>query len=97
MAHIKMGLYGDSFVEVWSEGEKKFKDEEHCSLETWPNIVAKKFELDIVHSGKGASSYWDIPLQQFSLDNVPDILIFCWTSSARLYQKNGIQNITNNY
>lgn len=90
MARIKMGLYGDSFVEVWSEEKKKQKDEEHCSLETWPNIVAKKFELDIVHSGKGGSSYWDIPLQQFSFSNVPDILIFCWTSSGRIYNKDGV-------
>jgi hypothetical protein len=25
MARIKMGLYGDSFVEVWSEEKKKTK------------------------------------------------------------------------
>lgn len=91
MAHSKIGLYGDSFVEVWPEEKKKYKEEEHYSLTPWPKIVAEKFNLEIVHSGKGGTSYWDIPLQQFSLDNVPDILIFSWTSSARLYNKEGIQ------
>ena len=29
MAHSKIGLYGDSFVEVWPEEKKKYKEEEH--------------------------------------------------------------------
>ena len=77
-----IGLYGDSFVEVWKEKKS--------DLNTWPNIIAEKFNLEIVHSGKGGTSYWDVPLNQFSLNNVPDILIFCWTSSARIYNKDGI-------
>ncbi len=88
MSFTKIGLYGDSFVEVWKEKNK---------LNTWPHIVADKFDLEIVHSGQGGTSYWDIPLNQFTLKpneegifNVPDILIFCWTSSARIYNKDGI-------
>lgn len=84
MAYTKLGLYGDSFAEVWDDQTK-------TSLKTWPRIIAEKFDVDIVHSGKAGSSYWDIPLQQFSFENCPDILIFCWTSSARLYHKDGIQ------
>ena len=91
MSHIKLGLYGDSFVETWPEEKKKYLNKEHYSLTSWPTLIAKKFDLEIVHSGKGGTSYWDIPINQFSLSNVPDILIFCWTSSARLYNKQGIQ------
>ena len=90
MAHSKIGFYGDSFVETW-----RHDDGPKNGLKTWPKIVAEKFDLDIVHSGKGGTSYWDIPLQQFSLDNVPDILIFCWTSSSRLYNKDRIQLMPN--
>jgi len=91
MSKKTIGLYGDSFVEVWDKDKKKNKDKNYLSLKTWPNLIAEKFDLDIVHSGQGGTSYWDIPLQQFSLNDIPDILIFCWTSSARLYNKEAIQ------
>ena len=98
MAFTKIGFYGDSFVEVWQDGIDGPKND----LKTWPRIVADKFDLEIVHTGKGGTSYWDIPLQQFTLKpnaegiiDIPDILIFCWTSSNRLYSKDRIQLMPN--
>tara|TARA_Y100000590_G_scaffold114467_1_gene130421 strand:+ start:3064 stop:3828 length:765 start_codon:yes stop_codon:yes gene_type:complete len=85
-----IGLYGDSFVEVLSEDKKQYVDEKYYSLKSWPKIVADKFKLDIVHSGKGGTSYWDIPINQFVFKDCPDVLIFCWSSSARLYSKDGL-------
>lgn len=70
---MKIGFYGDSYcVGPALPG-------------TYMDIIKNKLNATIVHTGFGGSSIWDVFLKQFDRNNVPDINIFLWTHSIRLY------------
>lgn len=71
---MKIGFYGDSFADCVKYSE-----------DTYLNILSKKLNAEIVHTGYGGSSVWDVVLKQFDPLNTPDICVFCWTHSVRLY------------
>ena len=85
---MNIGFYGDSFCcEV---------DNPHSLIngyETYIKKLKKHYDADIIHLGVGGSSIWDVILQQFDTNNIPDICIFVWTDYNRLYNKN-LRNLT---
>lgn len=85
---MKIGFYGDSFC---------CEIKNHHSIihgyHTYIAQVKKHFKADIVHLGVGGSSVWDVIINQFDVNNIPDVCIFAWTDHARLYNKK-VRNIT---
>lgn len=85
---MKIGFYGDSFCCEESNPHSILK-----GYTTYISKLKKELNAEVVHLGVGGSSVWDIVLQQFDVNDVPDICIFCWTDSSRLYNKK-VRNIT---
>lgn len=87
---MKIGFYGDSFCEEISNPYSLF-----MGYDTYISKLKKHFSADIINLGKGGTSFWDVILNQFNTDNVPDICIFCWTNYNRLYHP-VVKNLTYN-
>lgn len=85
---MKIGFYGDSFCCEISNPHSIL-----AGYETYIKKIKDHYDAEIVHLGTGGSSVWDVILQQFNADDVPEICIFCWTDPYRLYNKN-VRNIT---
>ena len=85
---LTIGFYGDSFCCETSTPHSIAK-----GYETYIAKLKKHTGAKIVHLGEGGSSVWDVVLQQFNPADVPDVCIFCWTDSSRLYNKK-IRNMT---
>jgi len=79
-----IGFFGDSFVADKSEG-------------TWLKQLADHYSARITHVGIVGSSVGDLIVNQFGMEQkrrtVPDVAVFVWTNSARLYHSQ-IRNIT---
>lgn len=80
---MKIGFYGDSFCCEISNPHSILKN-----YDTYIKKIKNFYQADIVHLGHGGSSVWDVIIQQFDINNIPDICIFCWTDANRLYNKN---------
>lgn len=85
---MKIGFYGDSFCCEVTNPHSVLK-----GYDTYIKKIKKHYRADIVHLGVGGSSVWDVILDQFKLDNVPDVCIFCWTDYNRLYNTK-LRNLT---
>jgi hypothetical protein len=85
---VKIGFYGDSFCCEVSNPHSVLK-----GYDTYIKKIKKHYRADIVHLGVGGSSVWDVILNQFDLNNVPDVCIFCWTDYNRLYNTK-LRNLT---
>jgi hypothetical protein len=85
---MKIGFYGDSFCCEVTNPHSLVK-----GYDTYIKKLKNHFDADIVHLGVGGSSIWDVILQQFTIDNAPDVCIFVWTDPSRLYNKN-LRNLT---
>lgn len=85
---MKIGFYGDSFCCEVSNPHSLVK-----GYDTYIKKLKKHYDADIVHLGVGGSSIWDVILQQFNTDDVPDVCIFVWTDYNRIYNKN-LRNLT---
>lgn len=85
---MKIGFYGDSFCCEISNPHSILK-----GYDTYIKKLQNYYNAEIVHLGVGGSSVWDLILNQFDSNNIPDICIFCWTDPNRLYHKN-VRNIT---
>jgi hypothetical protein len=91
MSKKTIGFFGDSFCTSNGPG-------------TYIDIVARELDLRVTHLGVGGSSVDDLIIKQFTpLDpsllhpyelkiRVPDICVFCWTDSNRLFN-NLVRNI----
>jgi hypothetical protein len=81
---MKIGFFGDSFcMEFENLHSEKYQ------YTTYLELVKNHYSADIVHLGEGGSSVWDVIINQFPSfqDNLPDICIFCWTDTYRLFHK----------
>lgn len=81
---MKIGFFGDSFcMEFDNIHSEKYK------YQTYLTMIKNYYSADVVNLGVGGSSVWDVIINQFPifLDNLPDVCIFCWTDSNRLYHK----------
>ena len=67
-----IGYFGDSFC------VSKKRD-------SWCVLLAQKLDLEIVHWGTGGASIWNTMLEFNNTTAKPDVIIFCWTNSNRLY------------
>lgn len=80
---MKIGFFGDSFCSV--------NDSHSCPFDTYIKMIENHFDAEIVNLGVGGSSIGDLVIKQLQPfidnNNVPDICIFCWTDSARLYHR----------
>lgn len=85
---MKIGFYGDSFCCEVSNPHSVLK-----GYDTYIKKIKKHYRADIVHLGVGGSSVWDVILNQFDLNTVPDVCIFCWTDYNRLYNTK-LRNLT---
>lgn len=85
---MRIGFYGDSFCCEISNPHSILK-----SYSTYIKKLQTYYSAEIINLGIGGSSVWDVILQQFDTNDVPDICIFCWTDPNRLYHKK-IRNIT---
>jgi len=85
---MNIGFYGDSFCSEERSPHSVLK-----GYDTYITKIKNKLDANIVHLGQGGSSIWDVALKQFDPDNAPDVSIFCWTDSSRLYN-NKIRNLT---
>lgn len=87
---MKIGFYGDSFC---------CETKNHHSIiyryQTYIEKIKNHYNADITHLGVGGSSIWDIIINQFSVNDIPDISIFVWTDYSRLYNSK-VRNITLN-
>jgi hypothetical protein len=79
---MRIGFFGDSFVMEESNPHSWYHN-----YDTYIRRLKKHYNADIVNLGIGGSSYWDLMLKQFPpfLDNLPDVTVFCWTDSSRIY------------
>ena len=79
-----IGFFGDSFCATRGEG-------------TWLNMLSDHYPAKITHVGVVGSSAGDCIVNQFGLQQkrgtVPDVAVFVWTNSARLFHPQ-IRNIT---
>lgn len=87
---MKIGFYGDSFCCEISNPHSLLK-----GYDTYIKKIKNYYSASIVHLGVGGSSVWDIILNQFTLEDIPDICIFCWTDYNRIYNKK-LRNLTLN-
>ena len=81
---MKIGFFGDSFcMEFSNVHSKKYQ------YDTYITMLKNHYSADIVNLGEGGSSVWDIIINQFptTIENLPDICIFCWTDSNRLFHR----------
>ena len=80
--HMKIGFFGDSFVEELSNPHSWFH-----GYQTYLEIIKNHYNAEIVNLGQGGSSYWDVILKQFTpfMNDLPDVCVFCWTESSRLF------------
>lgn len=85
---MKIGFYGDSFCCEISNPHSILK-----SYDTYIKKLQKNYKAEIINLGVGGSSIWDVILQQFDKNKVPDVCIFCWTDHNRLYHKK-VRNMT---
>jgi hypothetical protein len=85
---MRIGFYGDSFCSdkfTINSIADKFSTE----YKTYIALLENYYNADITHLGYGGSSHWDLIINQFLKDeaSLPDICIFCWTDTNRLYHK----------
>lgn len=85
---MKIGFYGDSFCCEISNPHSLLK-----FYKTYIKKLQNHYDAEIVHLGVGGSSVWDVILNQFNVNDVPDVIVFCWTDADRLYHKN-VRNMT---
>lgn len=85
---MKIGFYGDSFCCEVNNPHTVLK-----GYDTYIKKLKNYYGAEIVHLGVGGSSVWDVILDQFTLDNIPDVCIFCWTDYNRIYNKK-LRNLT---
>jgi hypothetical protein len=81
---MKIGFFGDSFcMELENIHSEKYQ------YKTYLELIKNHYDADIVHLGEGGSSVWDVVINQFPSfqNNLPDICIFCWTDTYRLFHK----------
>lgn len=81
---MKIGFFGDSFcMELENIHSEKYQ------YTTYIDLIKNYYSADIVHLGEGGSSVWDVIINQFPAyqDTPPDICIFCWTDTYRLFHK----------
>lgn len=91
MSKTTIGFFGDSFCQFKDPG-------------TYVDIVARELDLKVTHLGQSGASVDDLIIKQFTpFDTsilhsyecrvrVPDICVFCWTDSNRLFN-NLVRNI----
>jgi hypothetical protein len=91
MSKKTIGFFGDSFCRAKDPGN-------------YIDIVARELDLKVTHLGVSGSSVDDLIIKQFTpLDpsilhpyeikvRVPDVCVFCWTESNRLFN-NLVRNI----
>lgn len=85
-----IGFFGDSFCSVVESENNpdrwKFEDE------TYLKKIRDYFNLEVVNVGQVGSSIWDLLLLQLNplieSKKVPDICIFVWTSTGRIFHRN---------
>jgi hypothetical protein len=80
-----IGFFGDSFCSNISNDHSI-----HHGYETYIEKISKKQNLDVIHLGIGGSSVWDCVLLQFQKQikiQIPDICVFAWTESHRLFHR----------
>ena len=86
MTKHTIGFFGDSFCHWRNIWEKH----------TYIDMVADSLDLEVVNLGIPGSSIEDAILLQFGEFeknlNIPDICVFCWTDTHRLYN-NIVRNI----
>jgi len=86
-----LGFFGDSFCSTKSVSFFSTK-----KYDTYISKLEKQYDAQTVNMGHGGSSAWDTLLLQLMpfLKNkkFPDICIFVWTNSGRLFNRN-IRNI----
>ena len=87
---MKIGFFGDSFC-----CEIENIDSRTHGYQTYLKKLQDFYNAEIVNFGYGGSSVWDLVLQQFPpfKDALPDVCIFCWTDTGRIYNKN-LRNLT---
>jgi hypothetical protein len=86
MQKIKIGFFGDSFCAERTN---------HHSLvyryNTYMDLLLNHYNADLANVGKGGSSIYDTVLLQLKpfidTDTVPDICVFVWTNSGRLFNR----------
>jgi len=69
-----IGFFGDSFC-----ASRK--------SDSWCVILAEALGLDITHWGTGGASIWKTMMQFNSVIHKPDIIVFCWTETTRLFHR----------
>jgi hypothetical protein len=81
---MKIGFFGDSFCMEFSNIHS-----EKYQYDTYITMLKNHYSADIVNLGEGGSSVWDVIINQFPtfVDDLPDVCIFCWTDSNRLFHR----------
>lgn len=85
---MKIGFFGDSFCEEMHNPHSLL-----YRYDTYLTKIKNHYNADIVHLGKGGSSYWDVIIKQLPSVDVPDVCIFCWTDYHRIYHPT-VRNLT---
>lgn len=85
---MKIGFYGDSFCCETNNVHNLLGN-----YDTFITKIKKHYKADLTNLGIGGSSYWDVILKQFNLENIPDVCIFFWTSYHRIYHPK-VRNLT---
>lgn len=81
---MKIGFFGDSFcMEFDNIHSEKYQ------YNTYLTMIKDYYSADIVSLGEGGSSVWDVIINQFPAfeNNLPDVCVFCWTDSNRLFHR----------
>lgn len=94
MGQVKtIGFFGDSFCA--REGMRHADDV--GEFETYLRKLRRHYSAQIVNTGHGGSSVWDLVLNQLMplirSNTVPDVCVFVWSDAARLYHPE-VRNIS---
>jgi hypothetical protein len=86
MALKTIGFFGDSFCEY-----AVHQHSTDSNYKTYIQQLTEHYNLEILNLGMGGSSIWDVLLNQLNplikSNTVPDICVFAWTHSGKLYHK----------
>ena len=79
---MRIGFFGDSFVYELSNPHSWY-----YNYVTYLKLIKDHYNAEVVNLGVGGSSYWDSIIKQFPPheNNLPDVCVFCWTDSGRVY------------
>ena len=83
---MKIGFFGDSFCNHESTAHS-----DKNGYETYIRQVKNHYNADIINTGHGGSSIWDLYLLQLKplidKNEIPDVTVCVWTSYGRLFHR----------